>query len=117
MDDPPESADREVEEITNYVDKFDRIVFYAINFKNESGFLLLSTDRRLKPILAFSDSGSFDMNSDNPGLQLWKDMIAEHFANVQQNDSVHIPCRPEYLGYRRNSGSLCNLPGSEWLLL
>jgi hypothetical protein len=30
------------------------------------------------------------MHSENPGLRLWKDMIAEHFANVQQNDSAHI---------------------------
>jgi hypothetical protein len=87
---PGESTDREIEEIADFVDKFGRIVFYAMNFKNESGFLLLSADKRLKPILAFSDKGAFNMNSENPGLQLWKDMIAEHFANVQQKDTAHI---------------------------
>lgn len=79
---PGEFANREVEEIADYVDKLSRTIFYAINFKNESGFLLLSADKRLKPILAFSDKGAFNMNSENPGLQLWKDMVAEHFANV-----------------------------------
>lgn len=85
-----EHVGHEIEEIKDFIDKDGHIVFYAINFKRDAGFLLLAADRRLKPILAFSDKGAFNMHSENPGLQLWKDIIAEHFANVQQNDSAHI---------------------------
>lgn len=109
-----ESVDPEVEEITDFADRFGRVIFYALNFKNASGFLVLSADRRLQPILAFSDKGAFNINSENPGLQLWKDIIAEYFANAQQKDSAHVNVVNQWArfeaGLDRPNGRLCDQP-------
>lgn len=43
---------------------------YAVNFMNDEGFVLLSTDKRV-PTLAVTDQGNFYGRTDNPGFDMF----------------------------------------------
>jgi hypothetical protein len=81
---------KEVQEMTAFLDARGTTVFYSINYKDNQGFLVLSADRRLAPVLAYSDEGSFDLKTSNPGIQLWKDLVISNLNEVEKNDSAHI---------------------------
>jgi len=40
------------------------------------GFIIVSADKRVIPILAKSDSGSINPNDDNPGLKVWINYVS-----------------------------------------
>ncbi|QKJ63035.1 C10 family peptidase [Flavobacterium sp. M31R6] len=57
--------------------------FYVINYK-EGGFLIISADNRISPILAFSDTGSFSSIPTEiiPPVQYWMKGEKEQVQNV-----------------------------------
>lgn len=57
--------------------------FYVINYK-EGGFLVISADNRISPILAFSDTGSFSSTPTEiiPPVQAWMQSEKEQIQNV-----------------------------------
>ncbi len=57
-------------------DRSGKTSFYAFNYER-GGFLLLSADKRVKPMLAFSDENNFLYNRDemHPGLLEWLDEV------------------------------------------
>jgi hypothetical protein len=79
-----------VKKVEPFIDARGKTVFYVINFDENKGFLLLSADRRLTPILAYSDENAFDLKTDNPGLLLWEDLVVEHLRGVEKNQKAHI---------------------------
>ncbi len=46
-------------------------LFYVIEMADEQGYAFVSTDERTTPIYAVIDEGSYEENTDNPGLQLF----------------------------------------------
>lgn len=100
-----ETLPKEVDELKTYADRQGRAIFYVINYKSNKGFLLLSADKRMKPVLAFSETGIFDLETDNPGIQLWKDMIAETAAGVRQNAEAHINIINEWRLFEAGQGA------------
>lgn len=46
-------------------------IFYAVNRRENTGFVIVGASRNYYPILAFSDKGHFDENYDKTGLSLW----------------------------------------------
>lgn len=71
--------------------------FYVVNVAPE-GFALVAADRRIKePIYAFSDKGSFDDSSENPGLKLYLEIMkADIKAATANADSLpDLPIGPE----------------------
>lgn len=66
---------------------------------------MLSADKRMKPVLAFSDTGTFDLETDNPGIQLWKDLIAETAAGVRTNAEAHINIINEWRQFEAGRGA------------
>jgi hypothetical protein len=59
-----ETSGKEVGDIVTFADRAGAAIFYVINFKDNKGHLLLSADKRMKPVLAFSDTGIFDLETD-----------------------------------------------------
>ena len=58
-------------------DKNDKPAFYIIDFE-EGGFVILSADIRMGPILSISEVGSFGVNDEYPeGLNSWMNNIKE----------------------------------------
>lgn len=77
-----------VKEITStetIKDKEGNALMYIVSFADKkksskentpNGFLIVSADRRIVPILAMADSGSFNVNTDNPGVKIWIDYVS-----------------------------------------
>lgn len=68
--------------------------FYIVNY--DKGFVMISADKRVAPILAFSDTNNFDFEKEehSEGLSYWLNYTSEGILNLTQkeaNDSIkHI---------------------------
>jgi len=70
--------------------------FYVINYK-EGGFLVISADNRISPILAFSDTGSFSSTPTEiiPPVQAWMEVEKEQVQytidhNLKQSKNIAV---------------------------
>ncbi|KQS28086.1 C10 family peptidase [Dyadobacter sp. Leaf189] len=79
-----------VKAIRRFNDNAGKTMFYIVEYGEDQGFTLLSADKRMKPILAFSEKGTFNEKTDNPGIQLWLDIIRENFEGVQKQKEAHV---------------------------
>jgi len=64
-------TDRKIKKIDYVLSDKGIIDFYIINFKEEKGFIIISADNRVMPILAFSNNGNFELDEKESGVQLW----------------------------------------------
>jgi hypothetical protein len=62
-------------------------VFYIINF-NQGGFVLLSADKRMDPVLAYSYNNRFLRNQEShpPGLVDWLEEIAQIIIDIRREN-------------------------------
>ena len=77
-------------------------MLYIVNKKNNTGFCVLSGDKRLPELLAFSDTGHFDKDSiaATPGLAIFWDLLPLYYAKTLSRfhhtlDSLQLLSRPE----------------------
>ena len=75
-------------------------LFYILNFCNNKGFAIASTDNRETPILALIDNGNYSYNDNdttNAGFAAFMDGIIEHEVEVRKNfmandgDGMRLP--------------------------
>lgn len=70
------------------VDKFlnenGDLVFYIINYENSKGYTLVSSDRRMTPILSHNDSGYFDKDNLHIGIEIWLSIVKEAFIEIRK---------------------------------
>ena len=64
--------------------KNNQDVFYYINF-NPTGFIVISADNRIKPILAYSYDNSFLLDNSSPGIQWISDYYYEKQKIIIEN--------------------------------
>lgn len=64
-------------------------VMYAVNFENDNGFVLLSTDKRV-PVLAMVEEGNFYGQTDNPGLQMFLELSMDYVEAVVRDHELMI---------------------------
>lgn len=84
-----------IKKIDKVLDENGNTSFYVINY-NEGGFLLLSSDNRIEPVLAYSNDGYFPINNNEKypsGLIDWlsgtKDKIKEvRSLNKEQSKEI-----------------------------
>ena len=79
-----------IKEINEIPDENQNIIFYIINY-NEGGFMIMSADNRIKPVLAYSDNGYFPIsNNENypPGLINWLTGIKDKIKEVRNSNKV-----------------------------
>lgn len=86
------SEKRTVEAINEVKNEKGKISYYVINY-NEGGFILLSSDKRTQPILAYSKNGKFGIDEDfyPIGLKFWvkdtkKQITDLQNSNIQQSE-------------------------------
>ena len=70
--------------VPNTVDTF----MYVINFKNDNGYALMSTDKRTYPIYALIDEGNYSPYNNNPGFDLFIKMAKVYFKLTTQKDGL-----------------------------
>ena len=61
-----------------YDEKGDKSL-YVVNYANEGGFIIVSPTKNFTPVLAYSESGNYDVNGIKPfGLFEWQASIISH---------------------------------------
>lgn len=83
-----ELINRNVREIIEFKNINGINSFYVINYI-ENGFVILSSDIRVQPILAYSENRNFDVNEDNEyptGLQFWIEDTKNQISDIQKSN-------------------------------
>lgn len=87
---------------TTKVDGVDAI--YIINFEDNKGYVLVSAERRMSPVLAFNDKGSFTLeNTQSPGIKAWFNDGKQAIAQLRKAGK---PASNEVLGRWATSARL-----------
>ena len=62
----------------------DESTFYIVNFENNAGFAIASTDKRTEPVYAIIDSGNMNPGEkiDNPGFLIFLDLLKTYQAET-----------------------------------
>jgi hypothetical protein len=81
-----EYMNKSVSEVIPVKNKENELSFYTLNFK-EGGWILLSSDKRVNPILAYSDNGSFNPEKAKTanGISFWMDKAYETINELKKN--------------------------------
>lgn len=87
-------------------------MLYILNERDGSGFSLISGDRRVPELLAYSDEGHLDIRHvDNPGLAIFLSRLPIFFEQeLMKSDRV----KREYFKEAPREGSLREYRYSEW---
>ncbi|MDE7355746.1 MAG: C10 family peptidase [Rikenellaceae bacterium] len=82
--DRPVRQEKEIESVTEIPDANGVTAYYIINYKG-SGFLILAADNRVNPILAYSETNCFPVDSGSrpEGLVDWMNGTKEHIETVR----------------------------------
>jgi hypothetical protein len=75
-----------VKEIFPVKDEKGETLFYIINYEKK-GFLILSADKRISPVFAYSDINEFRTNakSYSPGLEDWLELLKKRIQTLRIN--------------------------------
>ena len=65
--------------------------YYVFNVSNGEGFVIVAGDDRVKPILAYSTTGSFDPNNMSEGFQFTLDGFREEIQYVRDHNLSATP--------------------------
>ena len=64
----------------------DAVDYYAFNATNSNGFVIVAGDDRVKPILAYSTTGSFDPNDISDGFEFMLNDFRQDIQYVRDNN-------------------------------
>lgn len=65
--------------------------YYVFNVSNGEGFVIVAGDDRVKPILAYSTTGSFDPNNMSEGFQFTLNGFREEIQYVREHNLTATP--------------------------
>ncbi len=65
--------------------------YYVFNVSNGEGFVIVAGDERVKPILAYSTTGSFDPNNMSEGFQFTLNGFCEEIQYVREHNLTATP--------------------------
>lgn len=68
-------------------------LIYVVNYENNGGFVLISATKNYFPVLAYNETGNFDLNTQKPlGLNQWQNSIEQNIATSQDlpADKKHV---------------------------
>ena len=69
----------------------DATDYYVFNVSNGEGFVIVAADDRVKPILAYSTTGSFDPNNISEGFGYTLNGFREEIQYVREHDLAATP--------------------------
>ncbi|WP_257668295.1 C10 family peptidase [Parapedobacter tibetensis] len=83
---------KKIKEVSPIMDENSEAAFYIINYEN-GGFVILSADNRVSPILAYSETNSFRTNNAEyfPGLVNWLDVHKDYVKAVREKNIEQTP--------------------------
>ena len=60
--------------------------YYVFNAGNDGGYVIVSGDDRVEPILGYVDKGSFDPNNIPENMRSWLQLYADQIKFIIDND-------------------------------
>jgi len=64
----------------------DAVDYYAFNVENGKGFVIIAGDDRVKPILAYSTTGSFDPNNISDGFEFTLNSFCHEIQYIRESN-------------------------------
>lgn len=61
-------------------------LYYVFNRPQGDGFVIVSGDDRMRPVIAEVDNGAFDAETVNPGLKWWLDAVAQSAEKIVNSE-------------------------------
>lgn len=68
--------------------KAESAALYVFNRGNESGYMVLSADDRITPVLGYSDNGTFSESEMPDNMRYWLDCYADQIAFAANNPAA-----------------------------
>jgi hypothetical protein len=63
-------------------------LYYIFNIGDSNGFIIVAGDDASLPVLAYSNEGSFDLNTDNPGIKMFLENYKSQISSIKLNKSL-----------------------------
>lgn len=84
-------ADKKISQYTvePYVFSGDTLM-YIVQFKHDGGWRILSSDTRVPPILAESESGCFSIEDGSPAVSVWLRNMANDMAKIRASSDEEL---------------------------
>lgn len=76
--------------IVPYVSNLKDTLMYIVQFEDNSGWVILSSDTRVPPILAESSTGRFSLEEGNPAAAVWLSNMANDMARVRASSDEDL---------------------------
>lgn len=81
---------KKIETIDEVKNDFGKTIFYVINYI-ESGFVILSADNRVQPIIGFSEDNKFVLDNGKDqsyplGLKIWMENVKKDISKIQASN-------------------------------
>lgn len=92
----------------------ETVYTYVVNFEPD-GWILMSADKRIEPVLAYSLEGSFDVdNTEDLPFGFWFTKYQDQISNMVQQDDLEMNSNWEQLGLENKSNAIEPLIEVEW---
>lgn len=62
--------------------------FYIINFEEDNGFVIISADKRIMPVLAYSNKGKFKTENVEGGVKAWLKDNKSYLKRIRKGEAV-----------------------------
>ncbi len=83
-------------------------------FNTSDRYVVVSGDKRMPPVLAFSGEGTFDAQNVAPAAQMWLDYYSEQVQYLKTHNVGSVNPAWSLRGGFRNGGSVAPLLHSKW---
>ena len=88
--------------ILPYVESDTDTLLYIINYGNNTGWKILSSDTRTPAILAESDYGSFSLENGNPSVAFWLKGVAEDIKAVRRASDSELTFTADEIAFNKS---------------
>lgn len=88
------SSDSHAEIIPYIGDELDTLM-YIVNFDNNKGWKVFSSDKRTPAIIAEGDQGHFSLEEGNPAIKLWMSFTSENIKRVVKSSNSSLSFSPD----------------------
>ncbi len=76
--------DKSLKNVCSYSNETGQLLYYVVNFENE-GFVIVSPDDLIEPIIAFSGTGFLDPNPQNPLFDFLNADLSERILSIKDS--------------------------------
>ena len=77
--------EKEIKNIVSYGKERSLPTLYIVNYESK-GFSIISADKRVYPILGFSDEGEFSLDNAPEVVTLWLEWVSEHITRCRNQN-------------------------------